>query len=174
MMVMGRTSIHAITIAMIIAGCGGPATKEKPQATGQESPAIEQKLQDSHLFAASFDRVWNAVVATISEMDYPVESMERENGSVTTKSVDVAGKPAAKGLDRISTMPSIANGVWSRGWYSLSIFVTPGGKNRTNVRITTHIEGYESKVSDGWHICYSNGFLEKQFFSSVESKLARK
>ena len=171
---MGRTSIQALMIAMILAGCGGPVIKDKPRATRQETPAIEPKLQDSHLFAASFDRVWKAVVATLSQMNYPVESMERENGSVTTKSMNVEEKPIGKGLGRISTMPSITGGVWSRGWYSLSIFVTPGGENRTNVRITTHIEGYESKVSDGWHICYSNGFLEKQFFNSVESKLASK
>ena len=169
---MSRTSIQTLMIAMILAGCGGPTVKEKPQATGQESPVIERRLQDSQLFAASFDRVWKAVVQTLSEMNYPIESMERENGSVTTKSMNVEEKPIRKGLGRISTMPSITGGVWSRGWYSLSIFVTPGGKNRTNVRITTHIEGYESKVSDGWHICYSNGFLEKQFFNSVESKLA--
>ena len=170
-MTMSRTGTRALVIVMMTAGCGGHAVKNAPPPAPPKPVVVEQELQDSRVFAASFDKVWNAVVSTLSELRYQVETMERENGSAVTKPVNVEGKSARNALNRISKLPAIPEGAWSKGWHSLSIFVTPGGGSRTNVKITTHIEGFESKVSNDWHVCYSNGFLEKQFLDSVGSKL---
>ncbi len=148
------------------AGAGASAAVAAPAAA---SPVAEAQTRDARVFAAPFDRVWAAVIATLAAMKLPVESMEQEAGLVSTTFVSFEGARASSELARVSTKPPKAAPAWTKARYSLNVFVTPGGAARTNVSVTAHVEGYANP--DGWRLCYSNGVLEKKFFDGVASRI---
>ena len=148
------------------------AAKPSPQAPADQPPVAEAPTRDSRVFAASFDGVWKAAVETLAEMKLPIESMEQESGLVATAFMSFQGAAAPPALARVSTKASAADASWSQARYSLNVVVTPGGVKRTNISVTAHIEGFASGAAGGWRLCFSNGFLEKQFFDSVATKLA--
>lgn len=127
------------------------------------SPVKPPVVKDTEIFQAPFNRVWKATVATIANMALPVESIEKESGLLTTRFI----RFSLTELNRIAQTPRTFLGVWSTGRYTLSIFVSSTSKDTTKVKITTHIEAFESNVTKTWHVCYSKGILERQILNSI-------
>ena len=149
-----------VFLLVVLASC---ATKQPGKPT----------VEDTQVIQASFDQVWRATVSTFAEMALPIESMDRGNGLITTRSVRFTGGWAApKEIDRVARKPSVFLGTWSGGRYTLSLFVRPNGKDSTEVKITTHIEAYEDYMTGKWHKCHSKGVIEKEIFDSIASKVS--
>jgi hypothetical protein len=134
--------------------------------------AIRPQIYNSATFSAPFDEVWSALISTLAEQALPIESVEKESGLITTKFVTFAsGLLADERIDYYTVKPSGLLNVWNQGRYTISAFVTPSGEEAAVVRITTHIEAYESNVSKSWHVCYSKGVLEREIFNSIRSQI---
>ncbi len=150
-----------VFLLVILASC---ATKQPVKPT----------IEDTQIMQAPFDRVWTATVSTFAEMALPIESMDKGSGLITTRSVRFTGGWAArKEINRVAQKPLVFLGTWSAGRYTLSLFVTPNGKDATNVKITAHIEAYEEYMTGKWHMCHSKGVIEKQILDSIELKVGQ-
>jgi len=133
---------------------------------------VRPVIQDSYLVEAPYDKAWSAIVATAAEKSLPVKSIEKDSGLLTTDFVTLAnGYSTDNQLKLVAQKPSIFLGVWEGARYALSIYATPQGEGSTKIKITSQIQGYESNVTKQWHVCYSTGTLEEEFFISVRSKL---
>jgi hypothetical protein len=109
---------------------------------------------------------------TLAEQSLPVNSAEDESGLLTTESVIFAeGIFADVWIERVAEIPSIFLSVWTKGRYALRFYVTPSSDASTKIRVKSFIEAYESNVTKDWHICHSNGTLERELSASIRSKL---
>lgn len=155
-------SVFMLVVAFAIAGC----------AASQQMTYAQP--QDTEVFNAPFDKVWGAIVATIAEQGAPVQSIEKDSGILTTQFVSFAsGFGADKQIGAIAQRPPAGGflSVWNAGRYTISIFASRSDSMSTRVKLTPHIEGYESNVTKSWHVCPSNGSLEAKLFSSIRAKL---
>ena len=137
-----------------------------------KSPPITEPVIQEQVFQADFDVTWHAIIDALSDGNYPIQSIEKESGLVTTQFVVFTQGIGAKSqIDRIAAVPGMFLGTWSAGRYSLSIFATSitGG---TRVRIKAHVEAYENNVSYTWHVCQSRGVLEGSILNVIGTKLA--
>lgn len=135
----------------------------------QNEPVI-MPIKNSEVFILPFDKVWAGIVSVISEMSLPIQSIEKESGLITTQFIldnSNEWEPAKK----MAYTPSVFLGTWTGCRYSYSFFVNKQSENQTNVRINTHIEGYESNVTKNWHVCPSRGILENNFFERLKLSL---
>jgi len=157
--------IISITILFFLAGCA-------------IAPAVRPTIQDTKIINAPFDKVWSAIVATLSERALPIKTIEKENGVITTDFVIFAsGSWAEEAIDKIAVKPSCFPWFfcfWDGGRYTVSIFATKDGESTTRVKITTHIEAFEKYLTPApgkWMVCYSNGTIERQIFTDVKAKI---
>jgi len=135
---------------------------------------VRPTIQDTQIINAPFDKVWEALVATLAEMGLPIESIEKESGIVTTDFVIFAsGLATEKVLGKVAVYPTSLLYIWSTARYKLSIFAIKKGEDATKVKITTHIEAYESNVTHNWMVCYSKGVIEKRIFESIKMKICQ-
>lgn len=129
-------------------------------------------IKNTEVINAPYDRVWSALVATISERGYQIDVIEKESGILNTKTVSLdAGIGGDVDIDDIAVRPSVMLGIWNRVNYSYSIHVTETGDNMSRVQINTYIEAYERNMTEEWHRCYSRGILENRIFESIREKI---
>jgi len=135
-------------------------------------PIAPTEVENSRIFQADFDKVWSSLTATMMEQAFPIESVEKESGIITTRFVLFAdGIDADKQIKEIAERPKVFMGVWLQGRYTLNIHAKSIG-DATQVMITPYIEGYEDQT-ERWHVCYSKGVLEKKIFDLIKRKLAK-
>lgn len=156
------TKILIFLIAMILVGC-------------TMYPPIKPIIEDTIIIRAPFDKVWAAIIGTVADMSLPIESIEKDSGLVTTKIIVFAnGYGAGKIIDSMAARPTFepkGAGLWSRGRYTLNIFLKPKGQDACEIRITTYIEAFEESWTKRWHTCYSKGIIESRIINSVRSRL---
>lgn len=134
-------------------------------------PLIRPIIQDTFIIDAPYEKTWRAVASVIAERGLPIESVEKESGLLTTKFVTFArGMESDKEIKKVAVIKTSFLLIWERGRYALSIYCEPVSGSTTRVKITAHIEGFESNVSKSWHVCYSNGNLEKRIAELVQAK----
>lgn len=155
---MLRFRLIAVLVVFFLVGCA--------------TVAVRPTIQDTEIIDAPFDKVWGALIATLSEQSLPIETIEKESGLVTTKFVTFAsGFMAERAINEVAVKPSGLLYTWSNARYTVSVFVTKSGENTTRVKITSHIEAFENNVTKSWMVCYSNGVIEKRIFDSIEAKI---
>lgn len=155
-----KWSVCLVIGVVFISGCATTTQMVKPD------------IQNSSTIQASYDKVWGALMATLAEKAYPIESVEKESGLITTKFVNFAsGYGANKEIKRVSQRPSVFMGTWNQGRYTLSIFVNSKDNIATDIKITAHIEAYENNMTNSWHICQTKGVVESDILQAVSSKL---
>ena len=156
---MGKLII-SITILFFLAGC--------------VTPAVRPTIQDTKIIDAPFDKVWSALIATLSERALPIKAIEKESGVVTTDFVVFASGRTSyeigKAIDEVAVKPSGLL-IWSRAMYKVSIFATKAGEDATNIKITTHIQAFEVFAFENWVVLYSNGTIERGIFTDVKAKI---
>ena len=153
---MGKIII-SITILFFLAGC--------------VTPAVRPTIQDTVTINAPFDKVWSAIIATLSERALPIKTIEKESGVVATDFIIFAsGFWAQEAIDEIAVRPSCFLCLWDGGRYTVRIFVTKDGESETRIKITTHIEAFD-KSWLGWLVLYSNGTIERRIFDAIKAKI---
>ncbi len=152
--------VHVLSLFLLLAGCA-------PQLP------VRPAIQDTEIYRAPFDKTWSAAVETILERSLPIALVDKSNGIITTQPVIFAsGSGAHVEIDRLAVRPSTPFlGTWITGRYTISVFVARLDSNQTRVRITTHIEAYESNSEYQWFECFSKGIIEDGLFKSITAKL---
>ena len=136
--------------------------------------AARAPVQSSERFPAPYDKVWAATVGALADDGAPIQAIEKESGLITTQFVQFAsGLNADKQLATIAYKPQGAGflSIWSMGRYTLSLHVTKETDSTSVVKVTPHIEAYERNVTNAWHVCDSNGNLERRTFRTISAKL---
>jgi len=138
-------------------------------------PPAPKEIMQSKIFDKNFEEVWEATVSVLSEEEYPIRTIEKDNGLIITDFVIFTkglSVEVEREIDKVAVRPSIIFGTWSQGRYSLSIFVTEKN-NGTLLRIKPHIEAYENNVTNSWHVCDSRGLIEKKLLGKIEQLIAQ-
>jgi hypothetical protein len=121
-------------------------------------PLVEFK--DEFTTGADFNKTWAAVVDVLSAHNFPVESIERESGLVTTDWVSLG-----YGTKTCSCPGSIL-AVFSNHRMKVSVFVKVAGEG-TSFRIRCHFEGFDSNIMKQWTTCNSLGVTEKTLSENI-------
>ncbi len=129
-------------------------------------------VNNSKTFDSSYTKVWNALLSVISEMDIPMESIDKNNMQFVSKSINLDGDVDTR-LNEIAYKPRVGMGIWNRAEYSYTITLYRLSEKQTTVRIALKIEGYETKVTKSWYDCNSRGVLEQALFDKLSSSLGK-
>jgi hypothetical protein len=131
--------------------------------SGCATPKVPPKEQTTKVFAAPFDRVWPAVISTVTG-DYPVQAVEKGSGVLETQMVSMQ-------VDKYANPPTgLFLPCWGEGRGRLSLFVRPVNGTNTSVRIKGHFEGFEYNVAHTWYVWTSTGVLEGDIASKIAAE----
>jgi hypothetical protein len=114
---------------------------------------------------ASFDKSWEGIIEILSGRDVEVETLDKEKGFIKT----VPKQISREELLNLTEVPHVVFAVWFKGRYSLSFFAQRLGVNRTRIKISSSIEGYDGNATYRWHVCSSKGVLEEEIISSIKT-----
>lgn len=114
-------------------------------------------VETQQTFPADFDKVWSALIETLSDQQFPLETIDKASGLVTTKTMtDSRGETmvCATRFDEAHRT-------------SLNLFVkkTDGG-TRVKVNAT-----FRAMRDDQAITCYSSGAIEKSLFDGIKKNL---
>ncbi len=115
------------------------------------------EIENQNTFAADFDKTWSALVETLSDQKWQIESIDKGSGLITTKpAVDKGGNTMA-----CATQFDRGNTAW------LNIFAkkTDSG-TRIKINATFHAMREGSAIT-----CYSNGTIEGEIFKGIQENL---
>lgn len=128
-------------------------------------------IQRTHAtLAAPKDKVWPLLVAEIG-LQYPMRAIEKDSGLISTDWV---------------TLPAGFNNMYAPSWIlpPRAFLATWGGlrmnmkvqaietdAGKTDVVINCHYEAFETNVQKTWLVTASNGALENQILTKIETKL---
>ena len=119
----------------------------------------------------SYDEVWSATVKTFALRSYPIQVIEKDSGILTTSIMsDTSAAWGSQKLDSLVTNPNIPLAIWTNMSTRITAYVQ---KDPVQVKIITRIKRYESNFTQAWHLCYSNGIIERSILNSIESDLAK-
>ncbi len=111
------------------------------------------EVEAQRVFSGDFDRVWSALIETLSDAKWQVESIDKSSGLITTK-------PAVGG--RRDVVCGTAYDKDHKTW--LNIFVK---KSDTGTRVKINATFHAIK-EDEVITCYSNGTTEAEIFKGIE------
>jgi hypothetical protein len=147
-----KINLLAFSLALI---CGGCVTAPPPAP-----------LPTAMTFSAPKNTVWPLLVAQIG-LDYPVKIAEKDSGLITTEMVNIP----FSSLDNGSTTPTILLGIWDGSRMSLNAMAVESEPGKTTVTIRAHYEAFESNVTKSWVTCDSNGHLENEILTRIQSQV---
>ncbi len=118
-----------------------------------KAPEIENQTE----FTASFDDTWSAMIETLSDGKWQIESIDKNSGLITTRAaVDHGGSTMV-----CSTAFDRDHKTW------LNIFVKKTEKGtRVKVNATFHAIREDEVIT-----CYSNGTIEKEIFEGIKKAI---
>ena len=92
-----------LIICAFLTACGTTKTALKPYAYDHQETAgffakTGQAPEVSQLYEASYDVVWKAVLTAIRGMGHPIQTINEENGVLTTDWLSRAGAPFLMGI----------------------------------------------------------------------------
>jgi uncharacterized lipoprotein len=121
-------------------------------------------------FPSGFDKVWAALMESTMDLGYPVESVEKESGILTTSFVNIGQLPPKEYCNCSGGFFAVV----SETRMKMSIFVRAINGNETIVKLNAHIEGWTENVlakKKDWAMCTSTGVLETDLLSRLEKFL---
>ncbi|MGE5346338.1 MAG: hypothetical protein ACM3JH_10310 [Acidithiobacillales bacterium] len=115
------------------------------------------EIENQRVFAADFDNTWAAMIETLSDEKWQIESIDRASGLVTTKpAIESGGASMA-----CATKLDEAHKTW------LNVFVK---RVDTGTRVRVNAT-FRAMREDQAITCSSNGTLEKAFFEAIQKNL---
>ena len=126
---------------------------ERVRGAGFKPPEVENQ----RVFAADFDQAWGAVIETLSDEKWQIESIDKASGLLTTK-------PA---VDSGGALMACATKLDEAHETSLNVFVKKfEAGTRVKVNVTFHALRADQAIK-----CYSNGTLERVLFDAMAKNL---
>lgn len=133
---------------------------------GQQMP--NNPIKNSEVVNQPFDKVWSAVITTVSERGLPIITTDKNSGLISTQSIQLQG-----GFNIPSRIQRVAYFNFKvvpfhDARYSLNIVVSKETDETTKIVVTPHIEGdnYEK-----WITFQSKGIIEQEIIQAVKNKL---
>ena len=152
------SALCLLTTACVGIGANIPLTEEPP-------------IKKEHRFRSSLPQVWAALLWTLKELDYPIETADEETSEIATSYIEVgAGFLAENDLKLIGAQPLCYYCVYKKGRARLQIRVTQHGGS-TSVFINAIIEGYNKNVTERWLRWPSLGKIEAGVFRLIRKRL---
>lgn len=125
-------------------------------------------IKNSATVSQSFDNVWGAAIATVSEKGFPIITSDKNSGLISTQSVPLQGGfNIPSRIQRVAFFPYHVV-PFSDARYSLNIVILKQLDGTTKIVITPTIEGYNN---ENWIVFQSNGTLEANIIQEVKNKL---
>ena len=127
--------------------------RDRLQSANFKAPEIENQ----HTFAVPFEKVWAALVETLSDQKWQIESIDKSSGLITTKpAIDSSG-----GSMVCATKLDEAHKTW------LNVFVKA---TDTGARVKVNAT-FRAMREDQAITCYSSGAIEKSLFEGISENL---
>lgn len=126
-------------------------------------------------YIAKFDMVWNMVMAILTENRLKIESVDRGNGRIVTKSNDfITGTLTASEMGKLATPPAThSNANWIRGRYTVEVVteIVQGNESMVTVRSTPQALMRDLSGKETWVDWLSNGSIERSILGRLSVKL---
>lgn len=123
-------------------------------------------LSNNRDLKVSYDRVWTAIVSTVSERA-SIKNIDKASGLLTTEDFSLgSGFTTQLTLQKYAHQPPNFLGTWGASRGSLTFFVTRKGEI-TNVRVTARFHGFEENVTKTWMEWPTNGVLENEMLDRI-------
>lgn len=156
-----------MTIAVGVFFLGGCASFPPPKDT----------IPSSRIYAYGYQDVWKSVLATLSELNIQVKTMEKESGTIVAEDNTIVLRQYEPGRfdsaycfcgspQRYQFFKGLI------GEYAISV------TRETDVRISVNIDAsfrasqYSEERFTGWFPCLSKGIFEPMFLDRLDSQLA--
>jgi len=152
------------------------------QAFPEIGQAKPEDFAKSRTYSAGLDETWGAVIAVLTEFEFPFDLVERESGLVTTEWVTVGpystntgwGKTLEVTLNSlISCNVKDSNDIPADTRCKLNVLVQ-SGDGGTSVTTNSKFQGWKKPVmkTPYWEPCNSTGELETRIFQAISERLA--
>lgn len=147
-------------------------------------PPVKMDLKTYTDLDATFDEVWEAVIAHFADNMYTIQTIEKSSGIIVTERITYRNGPISDGYAGNKEMNlSLCNCgkhgslIFGNLYVKFNVFVREIDKNKTRIQVnakfwTTYYDalGENRGVWD----CVSTGQLEKWLISEVETKYLKK
>lgn len=140
-------------------------------------PPPKEKIPNSRVYAYGYDDVWESVLATLSELNIPVMSMEKESGNIVAEDETIELRQYEPGRydsaycfcgspERSHVLKELV------GKYAIS--VSRETDVRTSVKIDASFQASQhlGERVTGRFPCLSKGIFEPTFLERLDSRLA--
>lgn len=127
---------------------------------------------DTFVVDRPFAETWAASVAVFAERSLQIKAIEKDSGLITTEHrVYATGYGADKKIKAMSVRPSRLLAMWDAGRYSVTLYASPESATSTKIKITAHMEAFDSNDTRAWHPCKSRGIIEGEIYAAITEKL---
>lgn len=166
-----RTSLKGFAFGMTIAVgvffLGGCASFPPPKDT----------IPSSRIYAYGYDEVWESVLATLSELNIQVKTMEKESGTIVAEDNTIVLRQYEPG--RFDSAYCFCGSPQRNhffkgliGEYAISVTRETDVRISVNVNASFRASQYSGERFTGWFPCLSKGIFEPMFLDRLDSQLA--
>lgn len=120
---------------------------------------------------APFDLVWQAVIESFAEIQFPIMSIEKDSGLITTDWIDFTGQKNTDYCDCGKHVFGLAEGSRSGRF---NVFVKKTSSSSCEVKVNCMYQQTLVKLNGNFYknkTCVSTGNLEAKIFELIKSKL---
>lgn len=138
---------------------------------GCATAPVPRQITKAFPIEAPFDDVWQAVIESFSDLQLPIDNMEKDSGLITTDWIDIKGQKNTDYCD----CGGLGINIEQRRVGKFNVFVKRIAGDSCEIRINCM---YEQTISDIYEKsfrrrkCVSTGKLEAEMFNLIKSKLS--
>ncbi|MGO9246876.1 MAG: hypothetical protein ACLPT4_12790 [Verrucomicrobiia bacterium] len=136
-------------------------------AMGCATAPVAPPLDTTRVYNAPYEKVWASVVSEVSA-EYPIKNIDKTSGLIASDPVSLSG---ARALTNAGYAPQVLLAIWGDSRARVTAFVSKLDDERTKVRLTLHLEGFEFNATKSWYVWQSNGTLENALLDRIQSNL---
>jgi len=142
-------------------------------------PPPKETIPNSRIYGYGYDDVWESVLATLSERNIPVKSMEKESGNIVAKDETIELRQYEPGrYDSIYCFCGIPeeNRVLKKlvGEYTISVSRETDVRTSVTIDASFQASQYFGERVTGRFPCLSKGIFEPIFLERLVSQLPTK
>ena len=156
-----------MTIAVGVFLLGGCASFPPPKET----------IPNSRIYGYGYNNVWESVLATLSELNISVKSMEKESGNIVAEDKTIELRQYELGRydsiycfcgspERYHVLKELV------GEHTISVSRETSARISVNIDVSFQASQYFRERFTGRFPCLSKGFFEKIFLERLDSQLA--
>lgn len=140
-------------------------------------PPPKETIPNSRIYEYGYNDVWESVLATLSELNIPVKSMEKESGNIVAEDETIELRQYELGRydsiycfcgspERYHVFKELA------GEYTISVSRETDVRTSVNIDASFRASQYSAERFTGRSPCLSKGIFEPIFLERLDSQLA--